>query len=159
MKSKSTSIIIAAIAICLFAAFTPAQTKHPNLTGIWKMNAEKSQFEKGGPDGIVIKFDHKDISLAESLMLMVGGGDRTLDLKYTTDGKESSQDVMGATGQTLAKWDGDSLLIEWKVENSSFNRKITLSADGKTMTMIVKQSNQDGQSATDTVILEKQETK
>jgi len=39
------------------------------------------------------------------------------------------------------------------------SRSFTPSDDGKAMTMIVKQSVGDGQSATDTIVLEKQETK
>ncbi len=160
MNSKSGRMIFLALLLSTFATInTIAQTKQPNLSGTWKMNAEKSKFEQGGPSEITIKIDHKDASLTEALMLVTGGGDRTVEAKYTTDGKESTQDVMGATAQTSAKWDGDALLIDWKIEGASFSRKISLSADGKTMTMIVKQSSPDGQSATDTVVLEKQEAK
>lgn len=159
MKHRVSTFIISAIAVCLLAAFATAQTKQSNLSGTWKMNAEKSKFERGGPSGITIKFDHKDGSLAETLMLVTDGGDRTVDLKYTTDGKEASQDLMGSVTQTAVKWETDGWLIEWKAEGRSFNRKLTLSADGKTMTMVVKQSSPDGETATDTVVLEKQDAK
>ncbi|HMV86927.1 MAG TPA: hypothetical protein PLD20_15065 [Blastocatellia bacterium] len=160
MKSKSGRIIFLALLLATLATINAAaQTKQPNLTGTWKMNAEKSKFEQGGPSEITIKIEHKDSTLTESLFLVTGGGDRTVEAKYTTDGKESTQEVMGATAQTSAKWEGDVLIIDWKVESAGFNRKITLSADGKTMTMLVKQSTPDGQSATDTVVLEKQDAK
>ena len=163
MKSKFGKTILAALALSLFATVAAinvaAQTKQPNLSGTWKMNTEKSKFENGGPSDITIKFDHKESTLAESLMLVTGGGDRTVEAKYTTDGKESAQDVMGVSAQTTAKWEGEALLIDWKIEGASFSRKISLSADGKTITMIVKQSSPDGQSSTDTVVLEKQEAK
>jgi hypothetical protein len=160
MKQKISVLIISALTVCLLTAIAAAQTKQPNLTGTWKMNPDKSTFERGGPEGIVIKFDHKDSSLAETMMLVTGVGERTIDLKYTTDGKESAQaDLMGASGHSTVKWEGNALLILWRVENMSFNRKVTLSEDGKTMTMIVSQTSGDGSSATDTVILEKQESK
>lgn len=159
MKSTISKTIFATLALCLLTAFASAQTKQPNLTGTWKMNAEKSKFEQGGPSEIVIKFDHKDTALNESMMLVTGGGDRTMDLKYTTDGKEASQELMGTTGQSIVKWEGDTLSIEWKIEGGSFNRKVSVSADGKTMTMVVKQTSPDGNSSTDTVILEKQNAK
>lgn len=160
MTKRISALIISAFTVCLLAAFAAAQTKQSNLTGTWKMNAEKSKFERGGPSGITIKFDHKDSSLAESMMLVTGGGDRTIDLKYTTDGKEAAQaDLMGASGHSTVKWEGNVLLIEWKIEGGSFNRKISLSADGKTMTMIVNQLSPNGNASTDTVVLEKQETK
>ena len=160
MKHRVSTFIISAIAVCLLAAFATAQTKQSNLSGTWKMNAEKSKFERGGPSGITIKFDHKDNSLAETLTLVNDGNERGVDVKYTTDGKETSQDLMGQPAQTSVKWDNDGWLIEWKAEGGrNFVRKVTLSADGKTMTMVVKQSTPDGGTATDTVVLEKQDAK
>lgn len=159
MKQRISVLLISALTVCLMATFVVAQTKQSNLTGTWKMNADKSKFERGGPSGITLKFDHKDNSLAETMMLVTDGGDRTVDLKYTTDGKETSQDIMGTTGQTVVKWETDGWLIEWKAEGRSFVRKLTLSADGKSMTMIVKQMSPDGETVTDSVVLEKQEAK
>lgn len=153
-------VMVAAISFCLLAACSAvAQTKQPDLSGTWKMNAEKSKFEQGGPSEITVKLDHKDSSLSESLILVNGNGERTLETKYVTDGKETVQEVFGASAQTSAKWEGNTLSIEWKIEGGSFARKLTVSADGKTMTMIVKQSSPDGQSSTDTILLEKQEAK
>lgn len=163
MKSKIRAMITTAFAICLLSALTiigaNAQSKQPNLSGTWKMNAEKSKFEQGGPSEITIKFDQKDSSLSETLLLTTGSGEGTVEAKYTTDGKETPQEVMGRSAQTSAKWEGDALVIDWKTDGASFSRKITISADGNTITMIVKQSSPDGQSATDTVILEKQAAK
>jgi len=159
MKWKSTALV-AIFSLCLLTAIATAQTKQPNLTGTWKMNAEKSKFERGGPSDITLKFDHKDTSLSETLMLTTPNGDRSIEAKYTTDGKEATQEVMGGRqAQTSAKWEGETLTIAWKAEDGSFIRKITVSGDGKTMTMIVNQSRGDGQSVSDTVVLEKQEAR
>jgi len=58
--------------------------------------------------------------------------------------------------KAMAKWEADYLLIEFKNdEGFSFTRRITLSADKKTMTMGVTQVNPGG-TANDTVVLEKQ---
>lgn len=162
MNQKTSAKICTLFAACLMLIVSQlvatAQSKQPNLTGTWKMNSEKSQFERGGPNGITIKFDHNGSSLSEAMFLETQGGDRTVELKYTTDGKQTNQDnLMGAAGQSLVKWEGETLLINWSVGDMSFNRKVTLSADGKTMTMIVMQTSQDGSQSTDTVVLEKQQ--
>jgi hypothetical protein len=120
------------------------------------MNPQKSKFERGGPDGIQSKIDHKDAAFAESLMVSTPNGDRTTETKYTIDGKETAQEVMGRSAQTSAKWDGDALIVEWKVEDGFFRRKLTLSPDGKTLTMVVIQSRGSGEQAEDTVVFEKQ---
>ncbi len=154
MKSRS-SLIIAALIVCLCASFVAAQTK-PNLSGTWKMNPQKSKFTGGGPDGLLIKMEHKEPAFAEDWSLSTQNGERTFQAKYTTDSKETEQDVMGRTAKTNAKWEGDALVIEWKAEAGLFKRKITLSADGKTLTMMVSQSGNSGEVREETVVFDKQ---
>src|SRR5262245_61183804 len=113
MKHKTTAALIIAAILLFYAAIAGAQTK-PNLSGSWKMNAEKSHFADGGPDAILIKIDHKEPSLSEEWTLSTPEGERSFQAKYTTDGKETDQEVMGRTAKTSAKWDGDSLIIEFK---------------------------------------------
>ncbi len=140
---------------CASASFTGAQSK-PNVSGSWKMNAAKSKFERGGPKNISIKFEQQEATLGETLMLSNERGDQTHNLNYTLDGKQSAQSLGGLEVKASAKWEGASLLIEFKNdEGFSFVRKFTLSADGKTMTMDVKQTSPNG-TTTDIVILDKQ---
>jgi hypothetical protein len=156
MKSRSIPVItIVMLLACLWVAFATAQTK-PNFTGAWKMNPQKSKFSGGGPDGILIKISHKEPEFIEDWSISTPDGERSFQAKYTIGGKETEQQVMGRTAQTLAKWAGDSLIIEWKSGDGSFNRKITLSADGKTMTKVVTQSDGGGGGGEDTVVFDKQ---
>jgi hypothetical protein len=122
------------------------------------LNKEKSKFAgDGGPDAILIKIDHKEPALTEDWLLSVQNGERSFQAKYTTDGKETEQEVMGRTAKTSAKWEGDALVIEFKTaDNGFFKRKITLSADGKTMTKIVTQSKGEGNQTEETAVFEKQ---
>ena len=130
-----------------------AQNK-PNVTGTWKMNAEKTKFERSGPKDITIKFDLKGSSLNE-IFTITDDRERTLNFTYDLDGKESQQQLEDRPIMASAKWEGDSLVIEFK-SDEGFNllRKITVSADGKTITMAVKITNPNG-SSNDTVVLEK----
>jgi hypothetical protein len=155
MKSRNLAALMIAAIVCLCASIASAQTK-PDFSGTWKMNREKSKFERGGPDAILTKIDHKEPAFAENWTVSTPDGERSLQAKYTTDGKETEQEVMGRMAKTSAKWDGDALVIEFKSEEGFFKRKITLSADGKTITKIVTQSPRDGEQTEDTVIFEKQ---
>ena len=58
--------------------------------------------------------------------------------------------------KTSAKWEGEALVIEFKSEGGVFRRKVSLSADGKTITKLVTQTRGDGQQTEDTVVFEKQ---
>ena len=155
MKSRTSLTLLIAAIVCLYASMAGAQTK-PNFSGAWKMNREKSKFARVGPDAILIKIDHKEPALTEHWSITTPDGERSFQAKYTTDGKETEQEVMGRTAKTSAKWESDALVIEFKSGEGSFKRKITLSADGKTMTKVVTHSEGGGEQVEDTVVFEKQ---
>jgi hypothetical protein len=155
MKSRTGAALMIAAIICLCASIAAAQTK-PDLSGTWKMNREKSKFADGGPNAILIKIDHKEPAFTEEWTMSTPEGERSFQAKYTTDGKETEQEVMGRTAKTSAKWEGNALVIEFKTDEGFFKRKITLSADGKTITKVVTHSPGGGDPMEDTVVFEKQ---
>ena len=154
MKKISVRSAAIALTFCLCTFVAAAQTK-PNLTGTWKMNSSKSNFANANnhPSEITIKFDQKDFSFTESLTV-TENGEHKMDLKYTADGKETTNQFENQPVQTTASWEGETLVIEVKIEKGLFIRKITISSDGKTMTMTVHHAK--GENASDTVVLEKQ---
>ena len=154
MKLRNIATLMIAAIVCIYASIAEAQTK-PDFSGSWKMNREKSKFADGGPDNILIKIDHKEPAFVEDWSISTPNGERSFQAKYTTDGKETEQEVMGRTAKTSAKWEGDTLMIDWRSEGNFFKRKITLSADGKTMTKVVSQDD-GGEKREDTVVFEKQ---
>lgn len=144
------------ILFLLSAALIAGAQSSTNVSGTWKMNAEKSKFERGGPSAITIKFDQQEKTLNETLTLTNERGEQTHNFTYTLDGKESAQQLEGMNIKTTARWEGESLHLEFKNnEGFSFLRKISLSADKKSMTMDVKQTNPGG-SVNDVVILDRQ---
>jgi len=155
MKSRTGAALMIAAIICLCASIAAAQTK-PDLSGAWKMNREKSKFADGGPNAILIKIDHKEPAFTEEWTMSTPEGERSFQAKYATDGKETEQEVMGRTAKTSAKWEGNALVIEFKTAEGFFKRKITLSADGKTITKTVTHSPGGGDPIEDTVVFEKQ---
>jgi hypothetical protein len=154
MKLRNIAAFMIAAIVCLCASIAAAQTK-PDFSGTWKMNREKSKFERGGPESLLIKIDHKEPAFVEDWTMTTPNGERAFQAKYTTDGKETEQEVMGRTAKTSAKWEGDALVIEFKTESGFFKRKITISADGKTITKVVTQSSDGGQTE-DIAVFEKQ---
>ena len=152
---KAASFLMFILSFLSLAFLVQAQSK-PNVSGIWKMNAGKSKFERGGPKAITIKFDQQGSTLNETLTLTNDQGERAVNFTYTLEGKESLQQLEGRQIKTTAKWEGESLVIEFKNdEGFNFLRKISVSGDGKTMTIDVKQTSPNG-AANDIVVLEKQ---
>ena len=119
------------------------------------MNPAKSKFEDGGPSGITAKIDQKDDSVTEAITVTGDNGDQSVEGKYTTDGKEIEVQVGPNTAKGTAKWDGDALVIEWKSEGFIFRRKLALSTDGKTLTMAVHRTGENGE-VDETVVFDKQ---
>lgn len=154
MRQAKALIVLMVLSLFSFGTLAEAQNK-PNVSGTWKMNAEKTKFEQGGPQDITIKFDQQGSTLNETLTLTNDQGERSANLSYNMEGKETQQQFEGRPIKTTAKWEGDSLVIEFKNEEGmGLLRKITVSSDGKTMTMAVKRSNPNG-SINDIVVLEK----
>lgn len=115
----------------------------------------KSKFTGDGPASIVIKLELKDGTLTETMTVGTDNGERAFTATYTTDGKVTSQEVLGRTAKTFAKWEKDVLVIDFNADGRAFVRKFSLSEDGKTMTVAVHQSNDQGD-RDEMMVLEKQ---
>jgi hypothetical protein len=129
----------AAFALALFATVALAADK-PNFSGDWVMDASKSEFgPMPPPDSMTRKIEHNDpaITVTQS---STGGpqGDQTTTSKYTTDGKESVNQMAGNDVKSTAKWDGNALVIASKLEMQgnevALTSKWSLSDDGKVLT-------------------------
>jgi hypothetical protein len=66
--------------------------------------------------------------------------------KYVTDGTPTTFESQGTTVSTSAKWMDNALVVVSNVEavGLSFNDNMTLSADGKTMTSVVRITSPQG---------------
>jgi len=112
----------------------------PNFSGDWTLDATKSDFgPMPPPQSMTRKIDHSEPTLTVT-QAMVGGpqGDQTSTLKYSTDGKETTNDMMGNPVKWTAKWEGDALVMNAKADfqgnEVTLQDKWTLSADGKVLT-------------------------
>lgn len=112
----------------------------PNFSGEWVMDATKSDFgPMPPPDSMTRKIEQNDPNLTVT-QTQTGGaqGDQTTTMKYTTDGKESTNQMMGNDVKSTASWDGNSLVIATKLDfqgnELSLTSKWSLSDDGKVLT-------------------------
>src|SRR5260370_33792609 len=89
----------------------------PNFSGEWKLNAAKSEFgPMPAPDKRTDKITHPDPSLKISTTASGAQGEMSFDLSYTTDGKESTNQLRGSPAKSTAKWDADTLGITTKAK-------------------------------------------
>ncbi|HLY15740.1 MAG TPA: hypothetical protein VKR61_00890 [Bryobacteraceae bacterium] len=134
-----TSRIFCAVLVAAAFAVSAAQAK-PNFSGTWKLNVSKSDFgPMPAPDSRTDKITHDDPSLRDEISQSSQMGDMTSDMKYSTDGKETTNSIAGNEIKTTAKWDGDDLVITGKGSfngaDVTFDSHWSLAADGKTITV------------------------
>jgi hypothetical protein len=157
MRKRSLAFTsVFAVAVCLCVAQAAAQSK-PDFTGAWKWNQAKSQVGPGFHPITSIKFEQKGETFAEELSVDAPDGAKTLSLKYALDGKETPGKIFGKSMTLSAKRDGDALLIRWRdeVEDYTVTRRLTLSPDGRTLDMTIKEISPERQRE-DRVVLDKQ---
>jgi hypothetical protein len=90
---------------------------------------------------MTFKVKHDDPKLANDTKQSGQMGEFEQHLTYTTDGKEATNEgFAGSTLKSVAKWDADILTIDSKGQfgdnEVTISQKWTLSADGKTLTII-----------------------
>jgi hypothetical protein len=137
---------IAAAALAITAAAWGAD-KSPNLSGKWTLDKDKSEFARGAPDSMTatIADDGKKIHMVQT----VGGpeGDRTTELNIERD-VESVNHMGDMELRTKLRQDGAKLLEDttFSGPQGTLTRKsvITLSTDGKTLTLDGSYSSDSG---------------
>ena len=155
MKRLSAGVLAAAIALA--ASPATAQQK-PNFSGNWKINQVKSNFgDVPAPDTFNRKIVHAEPSITIDEEQASPIGVQQTSRKMTTDGKESTFNASGADVKATAKWDGNSLVVVSSVPAAgiAYNDRMTLSADGKTLTSTVRVDTPQG-SVDATVVFDKQ---
>ena len=121
--------------ITLFAAVALFAEDHPNFTGKWKLNIQKSETGGSGLTELIVDVDHKDPVFKYTVKGTAGGQQFEQDESFTTDGKPS-RDSHGL--MVKASWDGPSLVAVGTADDGSmvYLSKLTLSDDGKTITRV-----------------------
>jgi hypothetical protein len=158
MRSFTFRVFSAALLAAAFGLLQ-AQAK-PNFTGAWKLNVSKSDFgAMPAPDSRTDKISHEDPELKDSTTQSGQMGEVSAELKYSTDGKETTNMVRGNEVKSTAKWDGDELAIDGKGSfngaDISLKDRWSLSADGKTLTILRHVTSPMGETD-QKIVLEKQ---
>ena len=148
MKIEQAALTFASLFICLNMAW--AQNEKPNFTGTWKLDKEKSEmgtregygrFRGGMFDSLVIEHNEPTLIIKRKMNLPTAE-ERTVESKYTTDGKSNSNEgFRGMTSKSKTHWEEHKLITESTMETEMGIMEIkevrSLSSDGKTMTVEV----------------------
>lgn len=154
-------LILACAAVSALTLTVHAQAK-PDFSGVWTLVPDKSDFgPMPAPTSVTRTITHKDPSL-KIVSVQVGGpnGDATIETTYSTDGKPTTNDIMGSTMSSTAKWDGTAIVVNSTVTMQGTDLTLTdryeLSDGGKTLTDTREITTDQGAFTTKLVFAKKQ---
>ncbi len=168
MKTKQAMLTL--ITFLIPFAYINAQSEKPNFSGTWKLDKEKSELggERGEGSGrrmggmfdfLVIEHNEPKLIIKRK-MSFPDGEERTLELKYTTDGKKNNNEgFRGMMNQSKTHWDEGKLITESSMETPMGARETkevrSLSAGGMIMTVEMTAKGGRGE-GTRTLVFNKQ---
>jgi hypothetical protein len=121
---------------------------HPDFSGLWQMDLEKSTLRGEPPSRVLMKIEHTAPELIqETHVTGKNGTESSLVFRYDTSGRETAN----AQIRSRAHWVGAELLIESWLETKDrvlhFKDYWSLSADGATLTMTHRDDDLAGQTS------------
>lgn len=123
----------------------------PDFSGTWVLNTDKGSnlgMVKAVKETVVISQTPEKLEATFSSTFMMKTTERTI--RYDLGGGAvQNEGAMGEVAETVATWDGDQLVVRWTSEGAVRGSKVvktetrTLSADGKTMTVVTERPNKE----------------
>lgn len=148
-----TRRLFALSALLAAACFTAPADSKPDFSGEWKLNVDKSNFgPMPAPTTATRKIVHKDPDVNIESSQSGPQGDMTTNIKFTTDGKETTNTINTPNGdieiKTTGSWDGKEIKTNNKLNIQGMDitseERMSLSEDGKVMTNTQKISTPQG---------------
>ena len=124
----------------------------PNFSGVWQLNLQKSTFRGPAPKQLLVKIDHRDPILTQTLFSVgADGAEQQQAFTYQTDGGESTTTLAAGDARSRARWNGSELIIESVLTTGTrifrFSDHWSLSSDGHTLQMAHRDDDLAGQIA------------
>ncbi len=145
MRSCRNFVCLAVLLCCCLAAI--AQTSHPNFTGIWKLDANRSNLNSHAPQSVVLYIHQNDPDFHLRRTEVQNGKSSAWSVHGRTDGKPLSMKTLEGTKHTHMYWQGSDLVLEYKNEDKHGETRktfrYTLSDDGRTLIAQEMDNNQE----------------
>ncbi len=157
---QSGNSVPPAPAVAATAPATSAMGAKPNLTGVWKLNTDKSDFGPiPGPESEVDTIDHKDPVINLSVAQQSAQGKQNYQLAININGQEEVHKLGDREVKTTAQWEGSALIVLTKLmfqdNEVLIKAAYTLAPDGKTVNVATHLSSAMGE-ADQKMIFDKQ---
>jgi hypothetical protein len=134
-------------ALFLVAALTLIAADHPDLSGKWVLNTEKSTFNQKNfnPDGMTLEVTRQGDGFHSKLTTMDGmSGGTVTEGDWYVDGQYHP--IPGTRWSQMSKWEGNVLVADKKSAEDSYDEqmRLSVSTDGKQVTENISVKNSNG---------------
>ena len=157
MKMK---LPVAFVAVVALSAGLFAQAK-PNFSGEWVMVPEKSDFGPvPAPTSMTRTITHQD-PILKIVTVQAGGatGDRKIETTFSTDGKPQKNTIIDSPMTTTGKWEDKTIVLTSTMSmqgvDVGIEDRMSLSDDGRTLTLTRKIAAPDGEMMAKVVMVKK----
>ena len=138
---------LATALLCLCAA-APSAAQQPNFSGMWTLDAAASEFTppafsggRGGKDTERLFITH-----AANGTVVIGAETNGIKAWSFTPGRELTIPVgRDTTMRAASRWEGDRLVAEGRQRDMTMHEVMSLSADGRTLTIDVTTTTPEGE--------------
>jgi hypothetical protein len=135
------------IVACLFSAalcsLINAAVEKPDFSGTWELNTARSEFNGvPPPKGLNYRIVHNDPLLRVKSTMSTPQGEVTMDMTYSTDGKETINKTPAGDIKAVARWQGAELVISGQAAAMRQDERWSLSKDQKTLTIKLTPENE-----------------
>lgn len=135
MRTHRFAICLSILLFCVAANAQDAY--HPNFTGIWKLDPQRSVFNGQVPDSATLYIHQNDPDFHLRRTEVHHGKSSAWSVHGRTDGKALERKSRQGIQRTQMYWQGSELILEWKsADRYGETRKTvhyTLSDGGKTL--------------------------
>lgn len=147
MRSRRTFVWILLLLVCA-PCFALGQDSHPNFTGIWKLDTNRSSLGNQPPESATLYIHQNDPDFHFRRTETLHGKSTAWSFHARTDGKRLEQKSKEGIRSTQMYWQGSQLVLEWQnAEKSGAQQKktvrYTLSDGGKTLVAQENDNNRE----------------
>lgn len=133
----------------LLLLFVPLFAADPDYSGIWKLNAARSDLQSmNEPAAVTLRIEHRGVKI--HCTALPSEGSTPVSWDYTTDQKEARYKVGDTSRNSRLKWEGDALLVNTLVNGRDRSYTVMdrwkMSRDGKTLTIRRQVESMSGES-------------
>jgi hypothetical protein len=153
------SYLTIAVAL-LLSARAVSQDKTPNLSGTWRMNAQKSHPSGELPEDQHLKIVQNGADLSMIWVSRHKGVDDLMTAQYRIGSDDNRNELHGGAMKSSARWQGSGLKIDsvvmYGADPLRLNNLWTLSTDGQTLTFRERHQFKNEPEEEDVYVFDKQ---